>query len=84
MKKTGFTWGTSLDYQDKIPTQFVGKSFDQAWHDDIDQFKKLGDDEKWEMAYWIERQALKGGFKNGLFIGILLGCFATYLLFLLF
>jgi hypothetical protein len=84
MRKTGFSWGTNLDYQDKVPTRYVGKSFEQAWHDEIDDFKKLNDDQKWEMAYWIEYQALRGGFKNGLFGGLFLGGLAIYLLMLLF
>lgn len=83
MKKTGFTWGTNLDKQDKVPTRFIGKSFDQAWHDDIDDFKNLNDNEKWEMAYWVERQALKGGFRNGLSIGLLLGGLVVYFLMML-
>ncbi len=63
-------WGTLLDYQNRIPTQYVGKSFDEAWHDDIEKFKELSDEQKWEMGYWIEHQAYKSAGRSGFILGV--------------
>ncbi len=73
-------WGTLLDYQNRIPTQYVGKSFDEAWHDDIEKFKELSDEQKWEMGYWIEHQAYKSAGKAWLVLGLVIGVFAALMI----
>jgi len=66
-------WGTALDYIEKTPSKYIGKSFYEAWHEDIEAFKKLTDEEKWEMGYWIENQTEKRSGRIGLIVGFILG-----------
>jgi len=66
-------WGTIFDDMDSIPTEYIGKSFYEAWHDDIEKFLNKPDLEKWKMAYWIERQSEKRAGKTGFIMGLVLG-----------
>lgn len=72
-------WGTKLDFQAgrKVPTQFSGLSFDQAWHDDIERFNHMSNEEKWSMGYWIEQQAIRRGANMGFVVGLILGFIVT-------
>lgn len=67
-------WGTAFDDMDtkEIPPQFIG-SFYEASHDQIEKFMWLSDDDKWAMAYWIERQAFKSGSGAGIRVGTVIG-----------
>lgn len=69
-------------YRDKIPTKYSGKTFDDtlAWPDDKREFSNMTNQQKWEMGYWIEKQALRSGFNIGLVVGIALGLVIGYIL----
>ena len=71
-------WGTSLDYQNKIPTKYIGKSFHEPWHDDIEKFNNMSNKEKWEMGYWVENQAYKKSGKFGFVVGLIIGIILTF------
>ncbi len=66
-------WGTKLDYTEEIPTQYAGKSFFQIDLDDLEEFFKLSNIEKFKMAYYIERISGKRSGRTGLILGIVLG-----------
>lgn len=71
-------WGTKLDFQsNKVPSKFSGLTFDQAWHDDIERFNNMSNEEKWSMGYWIEQQAIRRGANMGLGFGLVLGFIIT-------
>jgi len=67
--------GNNSRLSKKIPSRYVGKSFFEASHEEIDNFKKLSNKEKWEMGYWIEEQAYRKAGKIGLISGIVIAVF---------
>lgn len=72
-------WGTVLDVEDKMPSYYSGKSFYEAWHDDIEEFFSMPDIEKWKMAYWVERQTEKRATRLGFVIGFIFGVVACFI-----
>lgn len=68
-------WGTTLDKIDKTPPQYVAKSFLHMDHDDVINFGKLSNKEKFEQAFWAETQTSKKVARQSFVMGIVVAVF---------
>lgn len=82
------TWGTIFDlknitdwnYLKHIPSRFVGKSFEESNHSDIENWERMSDFDKWQMGYWIEFQTGKRSARLGFIAGIIVCVFLFLIL----
>lgn len=58
-----------------VPQQFLRKSFVTGEMEDIDEFEEMDDLEKWEMAYWVEKNQTDRVSKYGIITGFLVATF---------